>query len=518
MIQIDIARQTKDAQRTYFLSNATEKICEGVSALDIRKLVNSFYRTQHVILVDDKELSNTLKRKLVNDKVTEFISFLFLDNELIIEFKDATNTLVNKESVEIGEDIQIKICEILSRHTHISLLWGSLTGVHPQKPLLNSMLNNYKKGLLEDDIYLELDKELEGYSTRYNIDESKRKLVKKVAKKEFQVLHKKVTPNQLMDGYSLYIGIPFCPTTCIYCSFASYSVNEYGYLMQSYLETLLDELKIISQLMDKAPTSIYIGGGTPTALDENQLDILLKAVNNYFETDKVLEFTVEAGRPDSINKKKLQIMKDNSVTRISINPQTMNQNTLNIIGRKHSVEDIKKVLVMARQIGFDNINMDTIMGLPGETNEDVMNTMKEIFELKPESITVHTLALKRSAMLNKNIKMYEKNIGQDVSKMLDLAYDSLYKNDYEPYYLYRQKNMANGLENTGFSKEGFECIYNIVTMEEVQTIVAAGAGTISKKVYSDGKIERCDNVKDVKLYIDKRDEMLERKRLFLKNQ
>ncbi|MCR5720087.1 MAG: coproporphyrinogen dehydrogenase HemZ, partial [Lachnospiraceae bacterium] len=251
---------------------------------------------------------------------------------------------------------------------------------------------------------------------------------------------------------------------------------------------------------------------TPTTLDADKIDRLLTAIETRFDMGTVIEFTVEAGRADSITKEKLEVLKKHKVTRISINPQTMKQETLDIIGRRASVEQVLEAYKLARSLGFDNINMDTILGLPGEDENDVKNTMDTIRELNPDSLTVHSLAIKRASALSKWIEEHGRNEFINTDETMRYSFETAEKMGLVPYYLYRQKNMAGNFENVGFAGEGKLGIYNILIMEEVQTIVACGAGTITKRVYEDGLIKRCENVKEVPMYCEKIEEMLDRKR------
>jgi len=256
--------------------------------------------------------------------------------------------------------------------------------------------------------------------------------------------------------------------------------------------------------------TIYMGGGTPTSLEGYQLSKILNVVKKNFDLLNLLELTVEAGRPDSITREKLEALKDVGVDRISINPQTMQQKTLDLIGRHHTIEDIYESYKLARDVGFENINMDFIIGLNGETLEDVIDSFKKVRTFAPESVTIHSLALKRAARLNTENKR-EIMDNDLILSMINTATDTCADLGLEPYYLYRQKNMAGNLENIGFSKPGKECLYNILIMEEKQTIIACGAGTSSKIVFGDDRIERIENVKDPKLYIERLDEMIMRK-------
>ena len=262
------------------------------------------------------------------------------------------------------------------------------------------------------------------------------------------------------------------------------------------------------------PDTVYIGGGTPTSLSADLLKRLTEGLAELIDISALKEYTVEAGRPDSLTGEKLQVLKDAGVTRISINPHTMKQ-TLDVIGRLHTTEDTVRAFEMARKAGFDNINMDTILGLPGETPADVENTFRRIEELRPDSVTVHSLAVKKGSRLQERIreKSMEMPTAKDMDVCMDIAAASMKRLGLLPYYLYRQKHMTGNLENVGYAAPGKEGLYNILIMEEVQSIVALGAGTISKRVFPGGRIERCENVKEVGEYLSRVEEMLERKKL-----
>ena len=323
-------------------------------------------------------------------------------------------------------------------------------------------------------------------------------------------------------GYSLYVGIPFCPSTCAYCSFTSYPLGVWKNRVDEYLDALEKELSYVADAFkDKILNSVYIGGGTPTTLLPYQLDRLIKKIKGSFDLSNCLEFTVEAGRPDSITREKLETLKANGISRISVNPQTMKQKTLDIIGRHHTVEDTINSFKLARETGFDNINMDLIMGLPEETIDDVRKTMEIIKELAPDNVTVHSLAVKRAARLTIFKDRYQDMQMINTQEHMDLCARYCEEMGLEPYYLYRQKGMAGNMENVGYALPGKAGVYNILIMEEKQTIVACGAGASTKRVWNepnpDGthRIDRCENVKDVATYIDRIDEMIDRKkRLF----
>lgn len=383
------------------------------------------------------------------------------------------------------------------------LPWGNLTGIRPTK-IAYGML---EQGMSEEDIVQTL-------SDTHYVSEEKSLLSIDIAKREKELLSK----IHYEGGYSLYIGIPFCPTTCLYCSFTSYAIAAYRNVVEEYVDCLIKEMDYVSaRYADKILDTVYVGGGTPTTLDAEQLDRMITALKEKFDFSQVKEFTVEAGRADSITKEKLQVLYKHGVTRISINPQTFKQETLDIIGRRHTVEQVIEAYHMAREVGFDNINMDLILGLPGEMEEDVQKTIDKVVELAPDSLTVHSLAIKRASKLSQWIIEHGVKTLHNTDQTMEIAARGAQALSMKPYYLYRQKNMSGNFENVGYATEGKYGIYNILIMEEKQTIVALGAGASTKAVYPDGRIERCENVKDVNNYIARIDEMIERKRSFFKD-
>ncbi len=381
------------------------------------------------------------------------------------------------------------------------LPWGTLTGIRPVKIPLHLIEEGYNDEFIINHL-----------KDEYLVNDRKSQLSLLVAHKE----HKLLSTIDYENGYSLYIGIPFCPTTCLYCSFTSYPLGMWKNRVDEYLDALLKELGFLSELLkDKKPDSIYIGGGTPTTLLPYQFDRLFTFIEEHFDLTNVKEFTVEAGRPDSIDKDKLMMLKKHNVDRISINPQTMNQKTLDLIGRRHSVEQIYEAFDIARECGFDNINMDLIVGLPGEDREDVERTLEAVRRINPESLTVHSLAIKRAARLNIFKDQYADYRIENTDEIIDRTYDFAMELGMEPYYLYRQKNMAGNFENVGYARPDKSGVYNILIMEEKQSIYAAGANAQSKIVYNkENRVERIENVKDVENYITRVDEMIERKRSF----
>ena len=387
----------------------------------------------------------------------------------------------------------------LREETGIDLPWGNLTGIRPTK-IAMTMLED---GEGERDVAAFLREK--HFVSREKID-----LSLEIAGREREIL----STLHYEDGYSLYIGIPFCPTTCLYCSFTSYPINVWKERVAEYLTALEKEMDAVAQMYrDKILDTVYIGGGTPTSLSAEELDRLLTKLKNTFDFHTVQEFTVEAGRADSITEEKLRVMYRHGVTRISVNPQTMKQETLKLIGRQHTVDQVVDAFRMARKVGFDNINMDIILGLPGEVREDVASTIEAIQVLAPDSLTVHSLAVKRASRLNQWTLENGITAYNNTEETMQIAEKGARDMGMAPYYLYRQKNMSGNFENVGYAVEGKYGIYNILIMEEVQTIVALGAGSISKRVYPDGRIERCENVKDVSQYIERIGEMIERKRV-----
>lgn len=409
---------------------------------------------------------------------------------------------VIKDKKNIKEALKKAAYDVLVAYTGKTMPWGILTGIRPTKLVHEAI----KEGLDDTaiDAYLE---------SAYKVSPNKRILMREVAKQELAILEKN-EPGEV----SVYIGIPFCPTRCVYCSFTAYSLEQKQKEVEPYLEALFKEITFVAESKKATKIrSLYIGGGTPTSLNENQLERLLSHVEESFDLSQIEEYTLEAGRPDTITAEKLRIMKVHGVGRISINPQSMNQKTLDAIGRRHSVEDIKEVFRTAREIGHDNINMDMILGLPGETLEDVAYTLAELKKLGPENITVHTMAIKRASRLKEALTSGEASIhlteGEKIQEMLNLCEKEIGDMGLYPYYMYRQKNMLGNFENVGYAKPGTEGIYNIEIMEEAESIIALGAGAITKMVYQNGeRIDRIPNVKSLKDYIERIDEMIERKR------
>lgn len=469
---------------------------------DIHSLVKAFYPEADVKVmpweIEDSSEDNLPDIQIKFEEGSIFFSILN-DNfdSLKVNYDDKYDRSVIKNI------LKRLIYTGLSSYTNKELPWGTLTGIRPTKIAMTLLA----EGSTEDEIRAYM-KEV------YLLSDDKLELAIDIAKREkalLDTIHYK-------DGYSIYIGIPFCPTTCLYCSFTSYPICSYKKRINEYLEAVFKEIDFIADFYkDKILDTIYVGGGTPTTLEADELELLLNKITTTLDLSNLKEFTVEAGRADSITEDKLRVLKKYNVDRISVNPQTMNQKTLDFIGRKHTVEQVKEAYKLAKEIGIPNINMDIILGLPGEDAPEVTYTIDEIKKLNPDSLTVHSLAIKRASRLSEWIKENGLSALNNTDETMEIARAGASDMQMVPYYLYRQKNMSGNFENVGYAKEGRFGIYNILIMEEVQTIVALGAGSVTKRVFEDGRIERCDNVKDVNLYIEKIDEMIERKRQLLKD-
>ena len=494
---------------------------------DVQALVKSFYPEEQVTVLTpatraDRRLELTHQARL-RIEIREEGADLVLDGgnyrftwpeerEVLAQWpvSEEWNTL-QQEILSRGFKDGFKrfLYNVLSQTTGKHLPWGNLTGIRPTK-IAYSMLEQGRS-----DQFI-----LEYYRQNHYVSMEKAELSLEIAKRERDLL----SGIHYRDGYSLYIGIPFCPTTCLYCSFTSFPIAGYRNLVETYVDCLIREMEFTAEVMKgRILDCVYIGGGTPTTLEPAQLNRLLSKLKSLFDFSTVQEFTVEAGRADSITEEKLKVLHAHGVSRISVNPQTMKQETLDIIGRKASVEQVEQAYALARKVGFDNINMDLILGLPGELEADVQNTIDRIVELAPDSLTVHSLAIKRASKLNQWIQENGVSMLHNTDETMAIAAEGASQLGLVPYYLYRQKNMSGNFENVGYAREGKLGLYNILIMEEVQTIMALGAGSITKKVSpqtaEDGSesilIERCENVKEVAQYIERIDEMIVRKQKLL---
>ena len=408
------------------------------------------------------------------------------------KYAEAKRTAEN----EHARNMELAVFGVLTEILSIRPKWGVLTGIRPVKLAMQL----HDMGLSEEEIRKKLKEER-------LVSDEKLDLLLTTMEHELEI-RASSRPNSV----SLYISIPFCPSRCSYCTFTSHSVEKAAKLIPQYVELLCGELKDISVLIDEIGLhleTVYMGGGTPTVLTAKQLDRVLSTVNESFDMTGVRELTVEAGRPDTITAEKLAVLKKNGVGRISINPQTMDDEVLAAIGRKHTAEDVKNAFALAKTFGFDSINMDLISGLPGDNMEKFRKTIAEVIAMNPDNITLHTLTVKHGANL---APMAQSVFAATADAMNEYAYGEFAKAGYFPYYLYRQKGTVDNLENVGFCKPGKEGIYNIFIMDETHTILSAGAGGVTKmKAPYDKKIERIFNFKYPYEYIERFELMNERK-------
>ncbi|GMQ65287.1 coproporphyrinogen dehydrogenase HemZ [Vallitalea maricola] len=473
---------------------------------EIKMLLNLFYQGEKYDIVEDIPPEGVTIETVVCEN---YFKAVYYENGEIIETSSLDKEYIKDLPSESRERrkqskrlLKTLLYDVASKVTGMKQPWGILTGIRPTK-IVFDLIDRYGDG--EDKIR-------ECLENHYKISPPKIDLMMEIVRSEMGILS-----TNKDDEINIYLGIPFCPTRCLYCSFTSYPIDKWMSRVMDYLQALEKEMEYVSkELLDnKKVKTIYIGGGTPTSLNAEQLEIFMIMIDKHFDVGSLEEFTVEAGRPDTINGAKLEVLKKYGVTRISINPQTMNDKTLEIIGRRHTVEDIYSAFSMARRAGFDNINMDLIIGLPGENFLDVKKTMEQIKKLNPESVTVHTMAVKRASRLRESISEYDLISDKTIREMIDMVYHECKLVGLNPYYMYRQKNMVGNYENVGYCSTGMECIYNVEIIEEAQSIIALGAGSVSKVVFRDeNRIERIENVKNVEQYIERIDEMIDRKRKF----
>lgn len=461
---------------------------------DVVSVIMMFYPNDKYIQTEEVTGNITVVSELENLKAK---GFLYIEGELRAE---ACVTAENDSQREMKRVIGLSIAKAVNSVLNIPLPWGILTGVRPAKLVSEA----WGEGISIDEIR-------KTFKDKYLVSDEKLNLMIRVAEEEKKIVEGGIGKK------GLYIGIPFCPTRCLYCSFTSYPLKQYRGKVDDYIDALIKEMEYVKPYFEANEIeSIYIGGGTPTSLNEKQLEKLLTNVEKCFKIP--CEFTVEAGRPDTVTEEKLRILKEHNVSRISINPQTLNESTLRLIGREHSVEMFLNAFEMARKAGHKHINTDIILGLPGEGEAEVTKTMEGLMKLDPESITVHTLAVKRASRLKETLDKYTMTNSEKLDRLIGISREYTEKMGMFPYYMYRQKNMVGNFENVGYCKEGRQCIYNVAIMEEKQTIVALGAGGSTKIVDNkQNKIERVFNVKSVDDYINRIDEMLQRKNILIHN-
>ncbi len=429
------------------------------------------------------ELSDSITVRIVIGNEIFEDTYFYKDNE--------------EDAAELERLMAVMMFNLLKEYTGYAPPWGILTGVRPAK-----LMTNLIKEMGEEAA-------VKYFSEKLLVSEEKIKLALLVSKAENPIIASASAP----DSYSLYISIPFCPTRCSYCSFISHSNESAKKLIPEYVEKLCEELKVTGDIAKELKLrleSVYIGGGTPTVLSALQLKKITDCVKDYFDLSSIREYTIEAGRPDSITGDKFDVIKESGCTRISINPQTFNDDVLKEIGRQHSSQMTVDAFELAREKDFGNINMDLIAGLPTDTLESFENTLNKTISLLPENITVHTLSLKRSSnIVTENRRT---NSGELASEMLELCQKKLTDAGYLPYYMYRQSKCLGNLENVGWAKKGYEGLYNVYMMEECHTVLSVGAGAVIKlKKPDSNEIERIFNYKYPYEYISGFEEILKRK-------
>ena len=460
---------------------------------DYLDIVRAFY--PYIVISEDED-ANLIELNLYESEDLRFTTKVDLDINCLEHYENHFNLEVNN-SLLANNSLKKRyskafLYKVISEKLGVKLPYGSLTGIRPTK------LFHDVSGKMDADSYFKND--------LYCSDE-KLSLIKLICKNQEGIYTK---DESFVD---VFVNIPICVTRCSYCSFLAAELKHVKSLICPYTQQVLDELSVTKEII-KAKNlkvkSVYIGGGTPTSIDDENFEKIALAAN--FEAFGAKEYTIEAGRPDTISQSKLDIMRIAHVTRISINPQSFNQKTLDLIGRSHSIEEVYKVFEMARNYPFD-INMDLIAMLPGETFEDFKYSVDEAIRLSPENITVHTLALKRGSKLHE--ENYDNASENLPSMMVDYARDAIMKAGYMPYYMYRQKHVSGNLENVGYCKENKACIYNVDIMEETTSIIANGAGAISKRLFVDeNRLERLPEPKGIQDYLSRKEEILSKKRAF----
>ena len=457
---------------------------------DVYELIKAFYPEAEIhTLYEDEEAEYDLRFRVERDNDSYLIRYERGENKGVISaavIRDEKIRDSHKLRKENKDSIKYALYQLLVKLTGRTLPWGNLTGIRPAKLAMGMI----ESGMKNTEAAQEMRE-------KYLVSPQKTALAITIANREREILK----DIDYENGYSLY------------CSFSSYPLKVWEKRTDEYVESLCREVRETARMMKgRKLDTIYIGGGTPTTLLPHQIRKLLDTVGESFGYEGLAEFTIEAGRPDSITREKLQAIQEYPVTRISVNPQTMNQETLDIIGRRHTVAQTKEAFYLARELGYDNINMDLIVGLPGEDISMVGRTLEQVRELAPDSMTVHSLAVKRAARLNIFKEKYQEMSFENNQEIMDLTMKTAYEMGMGPYYLYRQKNMKGNFENVGYAKVDKAGIYNILIMEEKQPIIALGAGGSSKLVFDHGnRIERVENVKDVSNYISRIDEMIQRK-------
>lgn len=458
---------------------------------ELENLTRLFFPNEKITVIRDfSEPQPPYIYTEVSDKITISVN---------IGSFNKSETAVKKLADDDNELVSAQLLyKLLCDFTGLTQPWGILTGVRPVKLLRRLAEESNEEQAVkkfEKDFFVSNEKIALSRETEHN--------------------ERKILELSKPESFSLYVGIPFCPSRCSYCSFVMASIERAEKLIEPYTKLLCEEIKRTAEIANKLGLrleTVYFGGGTPTTLSAEQLDTVLRTVNKSFDMSTCREFTVEAGRPDTIYIAKLFALKENKVDRISINPQTVNDEVLKTIGRKHTAQQFFDAFELARKCGFDNINTDLIAGLPTDTPESFKNSLDSIVRLNAECITVHTLCMKRASRLTTEGVTLDLQQARDAREMLAYTQNILGQNEYIPYYMYRQSRMVGNLENVGWSKKGFESLYNVYVMDETHTILACGSGGVTKlKRNNPDYLERIFNFKYPYEYIDRFDELIQRK-------
>ncbi|RUL56375.1 coproporphyrinogen III oxidase [Lysinibacillus antri] len=474
----------------------------------LNHIANLFFEDSKIVMTaDDAELSFRFQHSIDEDFTIHTACELLADG---VQYKSNYSISYDTEGTEKEQGIRMKralshvMLDVLEQYTGMTQTWGILTGVRPTK-----LYHKYRKqGFTDEEIYAVLKKD-------YRISDSKIALMKEIVERQLMMIP---DLDEIGNELSVYIGVPFCPTKCAYCTFPAYAIqsNRKAGRVESFIDGLHIEIRAMGKWLKENNmniTSVYWGGGTPTSIEADEMDALYKTMFESFPNpENIREITVEAGRPDTITPEKIEVLKKWGIDRISVNPQSYTDETLKAIGRHHTVQETIDKFWLSRNSGMNNINMDLIIGLPNEGIEEFQHSLDESAKMQPESLTVHTLSFKRASEMTHNKDKYKVADRETVTEMMDMASNWTRENGYVPYYLYRQKNILGNLENVGYCKPGEESIYNIVIMEEVQTILGIGCGASTKFVDpKTGKITQFHNPKDPAAYILTFEEAIEKK-------
>lgn len=469
---------------------------------ELENLCRVFYPNEKICTgpVQTEEGTTVIYTGRRREQDQEVLKVYIREEEQFLEKESRLSSQLPDLEKECERTLAVLLYDILVEITGIQPSWGILTGVRPIK-LMRRLIESEggEKGAADY------------FQKRLLVSPQKTQLALTTMKAE-----QKLLSLSRPDSYSLYISIPFCPTRCAYCSFVSQSVEKAKRLIPKYVDLLCQELEETARLAKEIGLrleTVYIGGGTPTTLSPDQLSQMLQTIRRCFDFTYCREFTVEAGRPDTITEERLSVLREFGVDRISINPQTFNDHVLQVIGRKHTTEQTKTAFSLARKMGFSHINMDLIAGLPEDRYDSFCKTLEEVCALHPESITIHTLAMKKSSELTRQGKELYREGCRETAQMLDFAGSLLSQKEYAPYYLYRQSRMVGNLENVGWAQKGYEGLYNVYVMDETHTILACGAGAVTKLKEPGGEfLQRVFNFKYPYEYNSRFEEMLERKK------